>query len=69
VFRFDAARTAERGYYREICFRVHAIVAGQPMELADGGDVDWTQTLLSSAKERLFISGIGSERVCDLAQA
>ena len=32
--------------------------------LADGGVVDWTQRLLSNAKERLVTSGIGSERVC-----
>ncbi|MFN8418836.1 MAG: hypothetical protein U0528_06290 [Anaerolineae bacterium] len=31
---------------------------------ADGGAVDWTQKLLSNAKERCVIGGIGSERVC-----
>jgi hypothetical protein len=30
----------------------------------DGGAMDWTQRLLSNAKERLVISGIGSERLC-----
>jgi hypothetical protein len=34
------------------------------LELVDGGSVNWTQKLLSNAKERLVISGIGSERLC-----
>jgi len=28
----------------------------------DGGFTDWTQQLLSNRKERLLISGMGSER-------
>ena len=39
------------------------------IELADGGVVDWTQRLLSSAKERLVISGIGGEWVCTAFEA
>ena len=38
--------------------------SGQQFELVDGGSVDWTQEFLSNAKERLVISGIGSERLC-----
>jgi hypothetical protein len=34
------------------------------LELVDGGSVNWTQQFLSNAKERLVISGIGSERLC-----
>jgi hypothetical protein len=34
------------------------------LELVDGCSVDWTQKYLSNAKERLMISGIGSERLC-----
>ena len=30
--------------------------------LVDGGFTDWTQQLLSNRKERLLISGMGSER-------
>jgi hypothetical protein len=53
------------GYYRDICFHIHAMgPSGQFKELVDGGTVDWTQKLLSNAKERLIISGIGSERLC-----
>ena len=67
-FGFDQSRTAGRGYYVGVCFHVFAVVAGSAIELADGGDVNWTQKLLNNAKERLFISGIGSERVCGLKQ-
>lgn len=61
----DPARTQGQGYYHELCFHVYATgPSGSRVELADGGIVDWTQKLLSNAKERLVISGIGSERVC-----
>jgi hypothetical protein len=62
---FDGQRTSGRGYYADLCFHLHAMVpSGRWLELVDGGSVDWTQKLLSDAKERLVISGIGSERVC-----
>ena len=63
--RFDEGRMSGREYYRELCFHIHAVSAsGQGLELVDGGPVNWTQKLLSNAKERLVISGIGSERLC-----
>ncbi|MFQ5398910.1 MAG: hypothetical protein ACE5E7_04850 [Anaerolineae bacterium] len=34
--------------------------------MVDGGFTDWTQQLLSSHKERLLASGIGSEKVCSV---
>jgi hypothetical protein len=62
---FDDQRTSGKGYYHDLCFHIHA---GSPtvgrVELVDGGVVDWTQRLLSNQKERLVISGIGSERLC-----
>ena len=62
---FDEERRSGRGYYRDVCFHIHAgLASGERLELVDGGAVDWTQKLLSSAKERLVISGIGSERLC-----
>jgi hypothetical protein len=62
---FDEHRTRGRGYYLDICFHIDAIdSSGQPWELVDGGAVNWTQILLGNAKERLVISGIGSERLC-----
>jgi hypothetical protein len=61
----DEARTRGQGYYSGLCFWVHAAgPAGRFLELVDGGAVDWTQRYLSDAKERLVISGIGSERLC-----
>lgn len=62
---FDPQRTKGRGYYRDICFHIHDMnTASQYLELVDGGAVDWTEKLLSNARERLAISGIGSERLC-----
>jgi len=64
---FHPTRTMGRGYYRTLCFWIHAdLGAAEPLHLVDGGAVDWTQKLLSDAKERLVISGIGSDRICGL---
>ncbi len=61
----DEHRTSGRGYYRDLCFHIHATnELGKRLELVDGGCVDWTRRLLSNAKERLVISGIGVERLC-----
>ena len=65
---FDQDRKQGRGYYGELCFRIFATPsARREQELVDGGDVKWTQKLLNNAKERLVISGCGSERVCELS--
>lgn len=62
---FDDERTGGKGYYEDLCFHIYAATrSGEMLELADGGAVNWTQILLSSAKERCVISAIGSERVC-----
>ena len=62
----EKAQTRGTEYYRELRFRVYASpTRGHEMELVDGGDTDWTQKLLNNAKERLIISGIGSERLCE----
>jgi hypothetical protein len=37
--------------------------------LVDGGFTNWTQQLLSNQKERLLISGIGTERLCSVFHA
>jgi hypothetical protein len=62
----DPERTAGRGYYRTFCFW---IIAGEDIQLVDGGCVDWTQRLLSDGKERLVVSGIGTDRVCTMRRA
>jgi len=65
---FDQDRKQGRGYYGEMCFKIFATPSKtREQELVDGGDVDWTQKLLNNAKERLVISGCGSERVCELS--
>ena len=61
----DPQRTKGRGYYSDLCFHIYATnSSGERLELGDGGSVNWTQKYLSNAKERLIISGIGSERLC-----
>jgi hypothetical protein len=55
-----------RGYYAGFCFKVRAGHEDESTEIADGGLVDWTQRLVPSAKERLFVSGLGLERVASL---
>ena len=64
---FDEQRTSGRGYYLDLCFHIDATAAsGERVQLVDGGSVNWTQQYLSNAKERLVISGIGSERLCSI---
>src|SRR3989449_4995277 len=64
---FDQDRKQGRGYYAELCFKIFVTsLSGKEQELVDGGDVNWTQKLLNNAKERLIISGCGSERLCEL---
>lgn len=66
---FDEQRSRGRGYYNSLCFEIAAYDgAGVEHSLVDGGFTDWTQQLLSSRKERLLISGIGTERVCSLLE-
>jgi hypothetical protein len=60
----DPDRAAGRGYYWPFCFQIFAGEEGY--FVADGGLTSWTRRLLSNAKERLMISGIGSERICSL---
>jgi len=53
-----------RGYYTLLRFMIEAVAPGGDMFLiADGGFTDWTRRLLSDHKERLLISGIGTERL------
>ncbi|MBW4623765.1 MAG: GNAT family N-acetyltransferase [Cyanosarcina radialis HA8281-LM2] len=53
----------ERSYYTGVRFGIYAKDrTDTEYFLADGGFTDWTQQLLSDRKERLLISGLGSER-------
>ena len=62
-FMFNHAQESGQGYYAGVRFQVYARdQAGTEYFLLDGGFTDWTQQLLSNRKERLLISGMGSER-------
>jgi|GEM_PF-7063181 len=52
-------------YYQNGCFKISAQNSnGQIYPLVDGGFTDWTQQLVSSKKERLLVSGVGTELLC-----
>jgi hypothetical protein len=66
-FGMDPQRASGRGYYVDACFKLFATgPSGEEVELADGGCTTWTRQLLSDAKERLVIAGLGVERVLGL---
>lgn len=60
-------RTAARGYYPGVCFKLDVLHGAEQVELADGGLVGWTQPLVGSAKERLMTSGLSLERLAVIA--
>lgn len=69
AFAFDADRQGEHGYYVSAGFHIFLTTpAGERYFLIDGGFTDWTQQLLSNRKERLLISGLGSERYLFLSR-
>jgi hypothetical protein len=61
-------RTAARGYYPNLCFKLDVDCDGEAIDVGDGGIVTWTQSLVGSGKERLMTSGLGLERLA-LVQA
>lgn len=61
----DPTRTAGRGYYTGLCFKVFAEIDGGWTEIGDGGFVNWTQLLTGNNKERLLTSGYGIERLAE----
>jgi hypothetical protein len=64
---FDPGRTSGRGYYGGVSFNILVTDEnGEELSIADGGFTDWTRKLLQSQKERLLISGMGTERLCML---
>ncbi|MFJ5228856.1 hypothetical protein ACIQBJ_03045 [Kitasatospora sp. NPDC088391] len=65
--RDDPDRPTGRGYYTGLCFKVHGVLDGGPVELGDGGFTDWTRRLTGSRKERLLISGYGLDRLAGLS--
>ena len=64
-FRLNQERLEGLGYYRSFTLRILVQAPdGNRYPLVDGGFTDWTARLLGNHKERLLISGIGSEFVC-----
>jgi len=62
---FNTQRLTGLGYYQGPCFHIKLKnAANETFMLADGGFVNWTQLLLSDAKERLMTSAIGTELIC-----
>ena len=52
------------GYYEKVRFQIFVSdMDDTDYLLIDGGFTDWTQKLLCNRKERLLISGLGSERL------
>jgi hypothetical protein len=62
----DHDRAGGRGYYRDVCFKVNALVDDTTTEIGDGGFTDWTARLLANGKERLLITGYGLDRLAAL---
>ena len=63
----DPDRSAGRGYYRDLCFKLHVGTDFGELEVGDGGFTDWTAQLVGSRKERLLTSGLGLDRLSTLA--
>jgi hypothetical protein len=64
-FRVNQARLEGLGYYRRFALRISPQAPdGNRYPVVDGGFTDWTARLLGNQKERLLISGIGTELVC-----
>jgi hypothetical protein len=53
----EKTKTDNVGYYQSLRFHVYTTPPkDRELELVDGGDTDWTQKLLSNAKERFLTS-------------
>ncbi len=67
TLRIDLTREQGRNYYSGLCLSIDAFNReGMRLNLADGGFTTWTQRLLSNAKERLLVSGMGIELLVKL---
>lgn len=64
-------RPGGRDYYPHVCFKLLAAIDGEPepIDLGDGGFVDWTGKLLGNRKELLMTSALGLERIAAIATA
>lgn len=67
---FDDDRQAGSGYYIDACFAINAVLTDvSRANLSDGGLTNWTARLLADRKERLLISGLGTDRLIGVAAA
>ncbi len=63
AFDLDRERQTGRGYYIWAGFNISVTDStGAECSLVDGGLTDWMEKLMSNKKERLLISGLGTER-------
>jgi hypothetical protein len=58
--RLEPERRRAAGYYDGLMLEI-LVGEDAPLSVVDGGTTDWTQRLLSDRKERLLVSGIGTE--------
>jgi hypothetical protein len=64
-FRVNQQRLEGFAYYRSFTLRISPQAPdGNSYPIVDGGFTEWTARLLGNRKERLLISGIGSEFAC-----
>lgn len=64
-FRVNAQRLEGIGYYHSFALRISPQAPdGKRYPVVDGGVTAWTARLLGNRKERLLVSGIGSEFLC-----
>ena len=64
-FCVNSRRIEGLGYYNPFTLRISPEAPdGRRYAIVDGGFTDWTARLLADRKERLLISGIGTELVC-----
>lgn len=63
-FRLNQQRLEGLGYYQPFAFRISPVAPdGRTYSIVDGGFTNWTARLLNNRKERLLISGVGTEFV------
>ena len=63
AFGLDEQRQTGRGYYGWAGFRINVKdPEGREWLIIDGGFTNWTEKLMSDRKERLLISGMGTDR-------
>jgi hypothetical protein len=60
---FRPGRLAGAAYYTGLLLNIDRDLPDARLSVADGGATDWTQRLLSNRRERLFVSGIGLDRL------